>query len=260
MKRIDITECHYRLLNIAKAFDEICTKHNIPYYMLGGTMLGAIRHKGFIPWDDDMDFGVPVNYYSELIDLLEEELPDKFKCCTYKNHPCVLYPFIKIQDIETCIDDPRSNVNLKEQLGVNIDVFPLFDCDVNDVELSSIFRLIRLQTIFNVGSTSNNFFKMIFKRILGMMCFNKDMFINRIVYKCNHLADGNYLGNILGRWKRKEIIPKEWYGLNMRYQFEDITLCGIKDFDKYLSHMYGDYMKIPSREEQSVHCENIYIR
>ena len=95
MERIDIEEVHSRVLAIAKEFDRICTLHGIPYYMIGGTMLGAIRHKGFIPWDDDMDFGVPIEHYQELINILEKELPYPFRCCTYKNHPAVLFNFLK---------------------------------------------------------------------------------------------------------------------------------------------------------------------
>lgn len=263
MKQIGIQEVHQRLLNLAKSFDEICTRHNIPYYMLGGTMLGAIRHKGFIPWDDDMDFGVPAQYYSQLVVLLEKELPDSFQCCTHKNHPCVLYPFIKIQDNETCIDDPRSKGELEKQLGINIDVFPLFECDNNDPTLDSIYRLIWLQSIFYVGSTSNNLVKQVLKGVLGFIgkvSPNKNLFIDKIICKSWHLSKGNYWGNIFGRWRRKEIIPKEWYGLNTRYEFENTTLCGIKEFDKYLSQLYGDYMKLPEKCNQTIHCENFYIK
>ena len=64
-KTISLPECHNILLNIAIDFHNTCAKHNIPYYMLGGTQLGAVRHKGFIPWDDDMDFGVPRMYFEQ---------------------------------------------------------------------------------------------------------------------------------------------------------------------------------------------------
>ena len=92
MKKLNIEECHARLLKIAEIFDIICKDNGIPYYMLGGTMLGAIRHKGFIPWDDDMDFGVPRKYYKDLIDIFDKKLPNPYKYHTYNNSDAVIYP------------------------------------------------------------------------------------------------------------------------------------------------------------------------
>ena len=83
LRRIDMDECHEHLLRIAECFDGICRRHGIPYFMLGGTMLGAVRHKGFIPWDDDMDFGIPRPYFNRFIETAREELPD----CPGKPHP-----------------------------------------------------------------------------------------------------------------------------------------------------------------------------
>lgn len=130
MERIGIEEVHNRVLAIAKEFDRICTFHGIPYYMIGGTMLGAIRHKGFIPWDDDMDFGVPIEHYQELIDILEKELAYPYRCCTYKNHPAVLFNYFKIEDLSTCIDDVAIDLPLHQKLGLNIDIFPLNTCTI----------------------------------------------------------------------------------------------------------------------------------
>ena len=95
LKKITLAECHKELLHIATAFDQICQKHHIPYYMLGGTMLGAIRHNGFIPWDDDMDFGIPRPYFAQFITLAEQELPPKYKLITSKNSPALKKGFIK---------------------------------------------------------------------------------------------------------------------------------------------------------------------
>ena len=83
IKELTFEELRHHLLEIAKAFDAVCRKNNIPYYMLGGTMLGAIRHKGFIPWDDDMDFGVPRKYFDTLIEIFERDLPSKYNAVQF---------------------------------------------------------------------------------------------------------------------------------------------------------------------------------
>ena len=97
LRRIDIKECHQHLLEIAKCFDQLCATHHIPYYMLGGTMLGAIRHRGFIPWDDDMDFGIPRPFFDQFIKIAEKELPQQYSLLTRQNSTAIPKGFIKIQ-------------------------------------------------------------------------------------------------------------------------------------------------------------------
>ena len=75
----NVEELHKILLDIAKDFHQVCVDHNIPYYMLGGTMLGAVRHKGFIPWDDDMDFGVERKYLEKLEKIYAEKVNSPYK-------------------------------------------------------------------------------------------------------------------------------------------------------------------------------------
>lgn len=97
MKNIDIHENHSLLLNLAVAVADIAKKHNIPFFMVGGTMLGAIRHKGFIPWDDDMDFGVTYDHYFKFIDILRHELPERYRCLTYDDDTPMLSFFSKLK-------------------------------------------------------------------------------------------------------------------------------------------------------------------
>ena len=260
MRKIDINECHELLLEIAKEFDRICTKYGIPYYMLGGTMLGAIRHKGFIPWDDDMDFGVPRPYYQELINILEKELPYPYKCYTYENNEAVKSPFMKIANSNTVIDDPRIKLPIERQIGLNIDIFPLDYCDKDDKMIKRIHIWGRISQLVYIESTQNNCFKSTIKLILRLLFPIKHITILR---KINILAcsleKGKYLANIFGRWKSKEIIPLEWYGEGERYNYENISLCGIKKYDEYLSQMYGDYMKLPPINMREAHVDNVYI-
>ena len=263
MKSLDINEVHDCLLGIAKEFDRICVKHNIPYYMIGGTMLGAIRHKGFIPWDDDRDFGVPIEHFYKLIAILEKELPYPYRCCTYNNHPAVLYNFFKIENMTTVIDSELMSLPLDQQLGVNIDVFPLNRCNIDDKAFNRIKNKRILLTGFEASITHphsviRKMVKWGLRLIAGGSHININNSIASIINKTNH---GDNLCNLLGRWgKEKEMIPYVWFGQGKRYQFEDVSFVGPKESDEYLSHIYGDYMKMPPEESRIPHVNNVYLR
>ena len=257
----DIAEVHRLLLGIATAFHQICTKHDIPYCMLGGTMLGAVRHKGFIPWDDDMDFAVPREHYEELATLLEKELPKEYRCLTYTNCEQIKYPFIKIEDRRTCIDDKSLGCPLEEKIGLNIDVFPLDHCNKNSWRMKRVFFYIALQTLFFLESPTYSktkaFVKGICKRFAPK---DRHFFIKRLEKAMLNAGDNGYIGNLIGRWREKESFKANIYQDLADYPFENITRRGPKDYNTYLTQMYGDYMQLPPKGQQLVHVEGMYMR
>lgn len=262
-KRLDMVEIHTYLLSIAKVFDEVCTKNHIPYYMLGGTMLGAIRHHGFIPWDDDMDFGVPIEYYRVLVECLERDLPYPFRCCTHKTHPAVLFNYLKIEDMRTCVDDPSFDLPLKDKIGINIDVFPLVKCKERDhrIDLLRKKEFFMGKVFMNSSTHSEEKWRKMAKSLARKLYGNSPKSLQDSIDK--HLfkiRKGEFMGNLLGRWKEKEIIPVGWYGSDVRYAFEDTSFIGLKEYDAYLSKLYGDYMLLPSLDKRRSHVDNIYLR
>ena len=121
MRAIDLRECHRLLLDIAILIDRVCRQHGIPYYMLGGTMLGAVRHGGFIPWDDDIDLGIPRAHFDRLARLLDDALRDTpYRLHTYHNSPNKIN-YLKVVDTRTCIRGAWETTDT----GINIDLFPL---------------------------------------------------------------------------------------------------------------------------------------
>ena len=263
MKRIGLEEVHQHVLKIAKEFDRICSDYHIPYFMIGGTMLGAIRHKGFIPWDDDMDFGVPIEYYKQLEEVLTKELSYPYRCCTFKNHPGVLHNYIKIEDQTTCIDDVAIALPIEEKLGVNIDIFPLNRCASNGAKEQRIRRKAKLigivfsQSTTQPHSRTRKLLKSILRVLFGGSPRNLQNSVERQLYS---IKEGEMLGNILGRWEEKEVIPLSWYGTGVRYSFEDTSFVGLLEYDKYLTQLYGDYMTYPAKEQQVAHVGNVYLR
>ena len=258
---MELAEVHETLLTIAKSVDAICVKHNNPFIIVGGTMLGAIRHKSFIPWDDDMDFAVPREYYKEVTELLEQELPQEYRCLTYTNCEQIKYPFIKIEDRRTCIDDKSLDCPLEEKIGLNIDVFPLDHCDKNNWRMKRVFFYIALQTLFFLESPTYSKPKALIKKLCK--CFapkDKHYFIKKLEKAMLNAGDAGDIGNLIGRWREKESFKAEIYQNIADYPFEGITLRGPKDYDTYLTQMYRDYMQLPPKDQQLVHVEGVYIR
>ena len=120
----DLKIIHEILLKIAESFHQVCENNKIQYYMLGGTMLGAIRHKGFIPWDDDMDFGVMAEDWPKLIEALNKDLPQYYRIRDIKNTKGISNPSIKIEDVRTIIRE-SDKAGESDVIGINIDIFPL---------------------------------------------------------------------------------------------------------------------------------------
>lgn len=257
MKDITIKEAHDILLEIAKSFAQICDENNIPYYMLGGTMLGAIRHNGFIPWDDDMDFGVPRKYYDKLSEILENNLPSRYKCCTYRNGREVSV-IMKIDDERTIISDIHNGHDYKIPIGLNIDIFPLDYCGPND----NIWKKINfLRTIINSKYAKNS--KWTFKRKLLncivkiLVPFSRASLNEKIESLLKNMPECPYMSNMFGAWGVKECIPLEWYGNRKKFKFENVEFCGIEEYDKYLTQLYGNYM-IPPEGDKHVHLNGVY--
>lgn len=246
MKKIEsIEELHKILLDIAKDFHQVCVENNIPYYMLGGTMLGAVRHKGFIPWDDDMDFGVERKYFEKLEKIYAERKGTPYKLRTRDNSKTIFNDFDKLEDTRTLILEPARS-NIKEDLGINIDVFPLDVTNGNKTFLSKN-HLVRVITVINslkYRSFQGLKFRTIIKAIIIRIVFfpfSKN-FLLSFAKKYLIPGKGDYLSNLYGFWGIREVVPKDVMGTPVLYQFEDIHLYGPEKFDEYLSILYGDYM------------------
>ena len=111
-------------LNILKYFIKVCEKHNLQYFLVGGSTLGAIRHKGFIPWDDDIDVGMPRKDYDKFVELQSEFEGTPYFIQTFKTDPCYIYNYGKLRDSSTTfIENTFKQHRINH--GVWIDIFPI---------------------------------------------------------------------------------------------------------------------------------------
>lgn len=255
MKEIaQISEIHSIILEIAKIFHKICLKHRIPYYMLGGTMLGAVRHNGFIPWDDDMDFGVPRLYYNDLINILKEELPDYLSCITHYDNYGVSNEIVKISDNRTIIEESNKGY-IRNKMGLFIDVFPLDESDNNWKRCSRNWFVA-----FILDKRNSRYYpqRNLWGRFMQMIVLTTPKQLQKKILRWVLPKQGDYYSNYSGAWGPKETISKEYFGVPKLYQFEDVELYGVQNPHMYLTNLYGDYMQIPPDSQRHVHLIKTY--
>ena len=242
---------HKRLLIMLKDLHKICVENHITYYMIGGTALGAIRHKGFIPWDDDADIGMPRPDYEHFSALTREKFPEYLELRWYKNTKKSPFQFIKLIDNRTTLKEELYN-NYVE--GLYIDIFPL-----DGVRPDGFFENIRrrriwfLYTLVMEKSTTQKK-KTILKRIAKrcIKTLNLTWLHDRLEKRLLEASyeDCQMAANLLGAWGDREIMEKRIFGTPKLYPFEDAEFFGPEIIDEYLNNLYGDYMTPPPPEAQ----------
>lgn len=251
---MDIKKLQNKLLEILKAFHEFCEINNLKYYITSGTLLGAIRHKGFIPWDDDIDVAMPDDDYRKLISIASKmeiyEIKERSIDSMFRT-----YGFMKMYDPRTTyIESMREH---KEVRGVYIDIFPLngfgnsYKKAVKSV--SKIMFLKKLAYVNIGGHNRGNFIKSVYSYFIGKInierIFNK---MEKIAYK-NKFISSEYVGNAYGVYGAKELFNISTIGEPTLYEFEGFKFYGVEDYDAYLTSVYGDYMKLPKEEDRKKH-------
>lgn len=261
MRKIESSELHPILLNMGRIFHEICVRNNIKYWMLGGTQLGAVRHKGFIPWDDDMDFGIMDSDWQRLVEALDRELPQEYKCRTRFNYTGSFSNTLKIEDTRTVINPNPHSIDDIDNIGVNIDIFPMVHTN-NDKSMFSrnwiTARLITLQ-YWRFYDYSNRGFVSILSNLTKLLGFwLKKGMITDFVNKYTLPSKGSYIANFWGSWTLKEIIQKDIMGEPILQEFEDTSFYGVADTDKYLFQLYNNYMELPPEEKRHLHIHDMF--
>ena len=244
-----------KLLDMAKVFHEFCTEHGLTYFMIGGTMLGAVRHKGFIPWDDDMDFGMLRKDYDRMMQL-RAQLPQGYSFNDYKTAEGYKYGFCKMYDENTTYIESAQDTKLIG--GVYIDIFPL-DNIGNDLE-SAEKRMTTIRRrkwiingIYQKGKRTT-FLKTAGTKVLQLLPETPRWFDwpYRAVEKYKDVQT-EYITNVYGVANEREVIPLSYVGTPKLYDFEDTQFYGVEKYDEYLTRIYGDYMTPPPEDKRGGH-------
>ena len=268
----NIKKLHQVNLQILTEVLDIIDSNNLLYYMLGGTMLGAIRHKGFIPWDDDIDIGMPRKDYELFLEIAEKKLPEYYKIINYKTDLDYHYYITRVQDVRTKVIEKRFKHENKTT-HASIDIFPI-DGTPNNSIMRKIyfFRVLMHRAMMSLHykdgidlDRKRSSFEKFYLNILLKLptdkmfnAYNQKCIIDKLLKK-HEMWRSKFSGNIMGAYRTKEIVPTFYYGQDSFFQFEHLKLRGVEYYDKYLHQLYGNYMQIPPENCRKIHFEIIEI-
>lgn len=251
MREMAIEEIKLVELNILKYVDEVCRRKGIKYFLDAGTLLGSVRHKGFIPWDDDIDILVPREDYEKFFEAFKDGR--RYKMYWYKNIENYYLPFGKVCDTKTKIVE-NSATKLPDDYGIFIDVFPL-DYYPNNAVLRKIyilkskwFRLLWSRAAFK---TKNDSLKNL---IANLVVGNKNpLFYAEVLdkYVSKYLSNkAIYARNMVATVAIGKPGLTEWFRYSEKLDFEGQKFSVPIGYDEYLILLYGNYMELPPLEER----------
>lgn len=248
-------------LNILRNFIEVCGKLDISYFVIQGTLLGAVRHHGFIPWDDDIDVGMLREDYTRFLQYGQSLLLKQYFLQTHYSDPMYPHGFAKIRDCSTAFVE-TSCKNIKMNHGIYIDIFP-FDYYPDNTVAQTVFELKKLILRYRIRDSMfipsdkqknmKNLVRYILKRgskllypSLSAALDAQDDLYQRTKHGKNRINNGS-------PWGKKECIPNEWLNGITTLDFEGIPVNAPCFYKEYLTHVYGDYMTLPPLEKRIPH-------
>lgn len=266
MKReISIEDAKKIQSNMMNFFDCFCKDKNLKYYLSYGSLLGAIRHKGFIPWDDDIDVVMPINDYNNLLSYFSNgKTIDNYKLLDIHLDPEYYLPYGKLIDTRTVL---KENYKIEFEIGVGIDVFPLYNMGDNYRRAKGLFYTahfirsladVKLMKLDAKRSLLKNAALFIGKMLLlpfTAQFITKQLvvFSDSVTKKLNDHQLCNLVGGVYGE---REIHKGEWYGEGMEAEFESYNFVIPRNSHCILKRLYGDYMVLPPIDKQISHHKN----
>lgn len=248
----NLRECQLKQLGILEVIDQICKKHNIEYWLDGGSILGAVRHGGFIPWDDDIDIAMRQEELDRFIQVAPTELPDSLFLQTLQSDPQSKEPIVKVRDLNSLYIESTDTFNADYQKGLYVDIFPFIDYPTVSKDfvkkvakgISVSYSIIHAQRYLSL------------RTIMEHLYFSVKYLWLSLVWRCVAAVKPHdtYISNVLinngyGIMHRKDsIFPVG------EIEFEGKTFAAPHNPDAYLKDLYRNYMEIPPVEKRHIHA------
>lgn len=258
-EKLEISEIKSIEFQILKKIADICNKNNIKYSLAYGTLIGAIRHGGFIPWDDDIDIIILRKDVARFVQLMKM---DNTYDVISSDEKFFFYPYLKISDKNTIVKEKNSTT----QTGIWVDVFPLDNVPYNKIKRKIFFfncKILRGMVLSNTTDfTSSNNRKILIKRVLSFITniigLNKIKVIYSKYVRKYETLSSNYISVLSTPYIGKETFSNKLLDDLVDVNFETEKFKCMKDYDKYLKQIYGEYMILPSKDKQKSHEIIVY--
>jgi len=256
------------ICTILEYFIQLCDKHHLTYYCCGGTALGAVRHNGFIPWDDDIDVMMPRADYEKLLSLAEKDgaIAEEYEFTTPEKTENYYLTYAKLCKKNSSLWEV---LNYPCMIGLFIDIFPVDGCSGDDKTFKKDFlafdeckkNLIGVSAVYPLTFYVKKMLKLKWRTVVKLLLYhhNRDKYRGKILTRMHRLitrynaTETNYVCNYTGYGGAKERLEKKWLGEGTYMKFEHLTVKIPKQYDAYLQHLYGDYMTMPPVEKRKSH-------
>lgn len=262
-------------LEALKELKKFCDKNDIKFFLRGGSVMGAVKYSGFVPWDDDADIAIPRDQYNKLIELAsKKDWSNNFYIASFKNNDEIHCYFARVLVKENTLKKYKLPKNNKLGLTV-IDILPI-DGTPNSFILRNIYYLkvyllralagvhtLCIKETVDMHDSKKKLILKILKTIKIEKLYTQNQIYGKLdkLYTKNDYKKKKYIGTITGSLYKKEIFPKEYWGEGITKKFEDTEFLVPNEYDKYLKKLYGkDYMKtVPSdvKINEKKHIKNL---
>ena len=259
VKFISADEIKTIQLDVLQAIDTFCTQHNLIYSLACGTLLGAVRHKGYIPWDDDIDIYLLRRDYNQLVLSFPEKFHDFYELISLERNENWDRPYAKAFDNRTIFQEDANN---SVTIGINIDIYPIDDVpDEEDdwLKYDRFRRLLQRMSEVKMIRLSRNRSVLknltIFALKIPLLWLSRRrfaLFLDKFIQKHNEKGYDSVFECAQGLLQKNKF-SKSLFNSVVRMPFEDRTFFGFEDYDSYLSNGYGNYMQLPPEEKRVTH-------